>query len=291
MICLSVEMGLKSTILIILAFVGFCTIAAQKEIDTIPLKENSVVEIDSIVDETLIAVHDVDTLSMPEEVFLPDYLPWERVTLQGKLKMQGLPLSPSVKIFMLRDSLISISIRAPFVGEAARIEINQDSITAVNKMNKTFVSERVSEFLKYYPGGISNVQDLLLDRFFLPGQNLEEAEIEDLIDIYFEDDQYNVIPKGEAEIEGIKYGFVVDEAFNPLMIIILPESRPGLEISAVYNRKLQGYDLQFIYQEDNKKMEFTLEMKEPDWDGETPKPLNLDKKYKKLTLGEFVSSF
>ena len=225
------------------------------------------------------------------ELQYPDYVDWDKVSLQGKLKMEGLPLSPTVKVFMQKDSLISMSIRAPFIGEAARIDITPDVITAVNKMNKTYVQENIEEFLKYYPGDISDLQDLLLARFFLPGYNVSEISLDDLIDIYYEDNQYNVIPKGEAEIDGIKYGFVVDSLFNPLMLIILPEENPDIELTALYDYKSRGYDLILNYQEGERIIAMDIEFKEPEWKGDIPKDIDLDKKYRKLSFGEFINSF
>ena len=225
------------------------------------------------------------------ELQYPDYVDWDKVSLQGKLKMEGLPLSPTVKVFMQKDSLISMSIRAPFIGEAARIDITPDVITAVNKMNKTYVQENIEEFLKYYPGDISDLQDLLLARFFLPGYNVSEITLDDLIDIYYEDNQYNVIPKGEAEIDGIKYGFVVDSLFNPLMLIVLPEENPDIELTALYDYKSRGYDLILNYQEGERIIAMDIEFKEPEWKGDIPKDIDLDKKYRKLSFGEFINSF
>lgn len=218
-------------------------------------------------------------------------LPWQSVSIQGKLKMQGLPLSPSLKIFMLRDSLIDLSVRAPFVGEAARILLTPDSVTAVNKMQKTYIKEGITDFLKYYPGGLSDLQDLLMARIFIPGYDLSETLIEDLVDIYPEDGQFNLVPKDIAEIEGIKYGFVVDEYFNPLTLVVLPQSRPDIEIDAFYRYNLKGYDIQLVYQEGDRAKELTLELKEPEYEAETPKELEIGKKFRRLSLSEFLRSF
>lgn len=220
----------------------------------------------------------------------PDYQPWSEVTLQGKLKMRGLPLSPSLKIFMKKDELISVSVRAPFIGEAARMEITPDTALVVNKINKTYVKEGIKDFLKYYPGDLGDVQDLLLARFFLPGFDVMEADLDSLVEVVLEEGQFNVVPIGEAEIEGVKYGFVVDEVFQPRMLIVIPENRPDVEIGAFYKYYNSGYDLQFVYQEGEKAYDFTLELKNPEWKGEMPKPIELEKKYKQLSLGDFMRS-
>lgn len=224
------------------------------------------------------------------EIDYPEYDNWEKVTLQGKLKMKGLPLSPSLKIFMQKDSLIDVSVRAPFVGEALRIEMSPDTITAVNKMNKTYFKEGINNFLSYYPGDLSDVQDLLLARFFLPGIDISESDLEQVIDIYFEENQYNVIPKGEAEIEGIRYGFVVDNEFHPLMLIVLSDIRPDIELAATYEYKALGYDIMISYRDSDKLIEPVLELKKPEWKGEVSKGIDLEKKYRRLDITDFINS-
>ncbi|MCH5239942.1 MAG: DUF4292 domain-containing protein [Muribaculaceae bacterium] len=226
-------------------------------------------------------------------ISLPDYEPWEIASIQGKLKMEGLPLSPSLKIFMQRDSIINISAHAPFVGEVLRIEIDSDSICCINKMKKTFFKEGYKEGLNgvgYGNLGIPEIQDLLLARFFLPGIDIYETELDNVIDIYEEDNQLNVIPKGEALLPDVTYGFVVDGFFNPLMIILLPSSRPDIELDITYTYKLQGYDIDFSYTAGQRNINMALQLNEPKWSGNQPKGIDL-RKYRQQTLSEFLRSF
>lgn len=220
----------------------------------------------------------------------PDYNEWERVSLEGKLKMKGLPVTPTLKVYMEKDSLIDISVRAPFVGEALRIELTADSIIAVNKMNKTYVKESVGGIRKYYPDGISDLQDLLLGRFFLPGFNIERGnfeELSELVDIIPADKgQFNVLPKGAAEIEGMKYGYIVNNYFQPLLILVMSGN---VEIETLYKYKRSGYDLEFVMNDGERVMSATLELKEPDWGVEQNKRMSIDKKYRLLDLHEFVN--
>lgn len=251
---------------------------------------------DSILTGQEIQIEDIQDLNTEEDaeeltVTLPDYLPWDKIKIEGKLKMQGLPLSPSLKILMQRDSLIDISLRAPLIGEAGRMEITTDSITVVNKMNKTYVKEGISDFLKYYPWGISNIQDLLLARVFIPGFDLYENDIEDLVDIFFEDDQFNVIPKAYAKIPDVTYGYAVDESFNPLWLLILPESRPDIEIDVQYIYNLKGYDIILTYLENDKNRNLTLELKNPELTDEKSKPIEINKKFRKLSFSDFIRAF
>ena len=235
----------------------------------------------------------------PEETYqdesltitLPDYSEWNTAKIDGKLKMQGLPLSPSLKIFMQKDSLIDISIRAPFVGEAGRLVFTTDSVVIVNKMNKTFVKENISSFLKYYPGGLSDVQSLLLARFFVPGYDVMDVDLEDLVEILFENNQFNVVPKEAASLPGISYGYIIDELFNPLWLIVLPEERDDIELDIQYIYNLQGYNIIIDFYEGDKKREVTLELKNPEWEAGMPDKISINKKFRQLTFSEFLRAF
>lgn len=271
---------------------------------------------DSIVDDTII-IEDATSIEVEEKVLeeprdtleveyeYPTYSPWDVATLQGKLKMKGLPMSPSLKIYLEKDSLIDISVRAPFVGEAVRLIFTPDSIFGVNKLNKTYIKERIGDWLPngtgnepgYKDGGFSiggkilglgEIQDLLLGRFFLPGIDVSEVDLDDYVEVFYEDEQLNVIPKGEAEIPGVKYGFVVDNVFTPLLLVVVPTGREDIEVSAEYKYKLQGYVLLISYLAGNQGLSMTLELKEPEWKGERPKSPELSGKYKKVNLIDFV---
>lgn len=257
-----------------------------------------------IMEETTPEVLEAEEENIIEEIKIniPRYLPWEKVKIDGKLRMQGLPLSPSLKIFMEKDSLIDVSIRAPFIGEAARIVINTDSVTIVNKMNKTFFNEGITDFLKYYPAGISGIQDLLLARVFIEGDD-DSKDLSELADIYYENNQFNVVPKENSKLPGIEYGYVVDEYFKPLLLIVLPSERPDIEIAALYSypeNKTKDesliypsfpYNIQLIYQDGDNSRELSLEFKQPEWSGEAPKELETGKKYRRLSFSEFLRSF
>lgn len=231
-----------------------------------------------ITEENLVEVGD------SIEIIFPNYEPWDVASLAGKLKMQGLPLSPTLKIFMKRDSLISVSVRAPFMGEVGRLDLTPDTLLLANKMNKTFMKQSVGGLnSKTLPFGIDDIQDLLLARFFLPGFDVMEDDLEELTDITYSDGQVNVVPKGEAEIPGVKYAFAVDEYFTPLMILVMPEDNPEVEIDVVYDYKQKGYDIWFGGKFGSKAMEATLEMKDPEWKGDEPKPLDL-RKYREAKI-------
>ena len=64
------------------------------------------------------------------------YSNWGSVELNGKFRCSLLPISATVKIYMKKDKEIMASVRAPFVGEVARVEVAEDSVLIVNKMKQ-----------------------------------------------------------------------------------------------------------------------------------------------------------
>lgn len=44
------------------------------------------------------------------------YTPWTSAEFSGKVKTDKLPVSPTIKMYMVRDSLIQISARCALVG-------------------------------------------------------------------------------------------------------------------------------------------------------------------------------
>lgn len=281
----------------LLLFSGLLVLYANSEtfandtitVDTVTLE----VEQPDIIEEITVLPESSDTIFQNIWFEYPDYNPWEVSTIEGKLKMKGLPLSPNLKVYLKKDSLISMSLRAPFIGEAGRMDITPDSITIVNKIQKTFVKEGYKEGLAglgYENLGIGEVQNLLLGRFFLPGIDIAEVELDDLVDVYYEEETqlFNVVPKSEAEIPDVKYGFVVDNYFNPQMLIVLPQQKPDAEADAIYTYSLKGYNIELKYQDSQRELSMILELKEPVWQGEAPKPLELSSKYKQVSIGELI---
>ena len=54
------------------------------------------------------------------------YDDWKTVTLSGKLHIDGLPISPSAKIYMERGKKLVISLRAPLLGEVGTLEADSE---------------------------------------------------------------------------------------------------------------------------------------------------------------------
>ena len=81
--------------------------------------------------------------------------------------------SSRVQVKMIRDDRIQLSI-LPFLGiEMLRIELSNDSIKILDRMNKRYVSDNYHPLKKEFDVDINfqNLQALLTNRMFIPGEN------------------------------------------------------------------------------------------------------------------------
>ena len=220
------------------------------------------------------------------------YKDWNTVSISGKLRMAGLPVSPSVKIYMERDSSVLISLRAPFMGEVGRAEIYSDTLLVVNKMKKTFVKEPLSKVLAYYPGTLSDVQNILLARPVIAGFGLLTPEIVENIEIYSEaDGQFSLVPVADVALEEFNYGYLIDGMARPSALLVLPLTKPGIMVSLTYEYGDKGYNLSVTYQSPEKSKGGTLELDLPDWNGSPVQPIKLNDKYTRVDFPDFMKSF
>lgn len=217
---------------------------------------------------------------------------WQTASLQGKLRMHGLPLTPSVKIFMERDSSLMISLRAPFMGEVGRAEIMGDTLTVVNKMKKTYVRESLDSVLAKYPASLGMVQDLLLGRVIVPPYGALSAEADSLVTIYPEaEDRFSLVPSEGHEIEGFNYGYLIGPAALPEMLVVTPESIPDVRVMLVYDFREGGYDFSVVYEKEGRGSGGTLQLDKPIFEGDPIEPIRLDGRYRKMNLSDFMKSF
>lgn len=217
---------------------------------------------------------------------------WETVSISGKLKMDMLPLSPSLKIFMERDSLILISLRAPLVGEVGRAEIDSDSILVVNKMKKTYVKESIGKVLASYPGSLSDLQELLLGRIVIPGNGLLSAENRNVVDLFQEEPAgYTLLPGENAAIEGFDYGYLIDGSLRTTALAVVPTFKEGIIVGLTYSYPEKGYTLTASYQSPKKTISGTLELDSPEWGAKSFSPVKINSKFRRMEFKQFMKSF
>lgn len=217
---------------------------------------------------------------------------WETVSISGKLKMAGLSLNPSLKIFMEKDSAIRISVRVPLMGEVGRAEIEGDSILVVNKMKKSYVKESLESLLTNYPVTISDLQTLLLGRIAIPGMGLLTIERAKGVDIYPDDaDKYYVMPAEEYELEEFQYAYLLDYDLIIKKLMVIPTANPDSYVNVDYIDNDRGYDIIVTYQSPQKIYGGSLILDDPTEGGSAIEPIKLNGKYQKVTFQQFMKSF
>lgn len=226
------------------------------------------------------------------ENIVEQYSDWTTVSISGKLHMDMLPLSPSVKIFMERDSLIRISLRAPLVGEVGRAEIDSDSILVVNKMKKTYVKESISKFLSFYPGTLSDIQDLLLGRIVLPTCGLLNKDHWKNVEIYPEDNGgYSLFPNEKYAFEEFDYGYLIDSELRTGALAVMPKPQSGIIVGVRYEYKNKGYSLNVSYQSEKRTIAGTLDLDNPDWNAKGFDAIKINSNYRRMDFNQFMKSF
>lgn len=161
------------------------------------------------------------------------YKDWHSASRTGKVKADMLPVSITARIFMVRDSLTLISLRAPLMGEMARIEIDNQCLTIVNKMKKLYYSMNLGGMGCDVATLHSNLQDLLLGRVTilnagtLSKKNVREGDV-----FKVSDDVYLISLNIGVGDEIVNYGYAFDKQGRVLQLLVSqgkPHSEPAPE--------------------------------------------------------------
>lgn len=219
-----------------------------------------------------------------------DYSNWSRVELNGKMHVDALPLSPSVKIFMERGKQLFITVRAPFLGEVARVEADKDSILLVNKMKRTYCKEDLQGVARIATITLSDIQDLLLARMFVAGKGTLKDKYASRLDIYSVDDGgWLVVPKRGSEDNLVDYGYVVSPHYELSQLIVksVVSDKFG-EIE--YGGRKKDRSIEFILRDNDREYGFTLTYGSPKWGAKPFERIELGSKYRRLGIGEFIKT-
>lgn len=141
------------------------------------------------------------------------YKPWRAAGWSARVRSDILPVSVTMKTYMLRDSLTLISLRAPLMGEVGRIEIDNEAILIVNKMKKRYARFELSSYGELPRAVHSNIQDILIGRVAIIGRGSLSASNCEEADIYsMNGEGYLVACALPKEYGGVCYGYALDES-------------------------------------------------------------------------------
>lgn len=216
------------------------------------------------IDEVMAAV------AASEEGYSGD---WTQLSMQGKLSMEGLPMRPTVKIYMDRDSSIIMSARAPFFGEVARVEICADSIAVINKHTKKYLSIGIQRLSRSNPSLIRDFQDILLGNVAYPGHGRLTSDLALASQwTVTPDDEVFVYPGADLQFGGVEYGYLLDmEDFNLLSFMLMLHASDAI-LNMRYLFGEEGWTLGIEAEMNKRLIRCELELSYPDFD---PVPLQM----------------
>lgn len=212
------------------------------------------------------------------------YTDWKVAELNGKVLGLGLPVNPSVKIYMEKGKFLAVSARAPFVGEAGRIEIDADSLLVVNKMKRVYAKEPVSRMQDFCPVGLEDLQTLLLARIAVMGKGQLSSSGWKDVKVFCGDDGYVVVPLEKYQPEGAEYGYMVDDD-GKLISMASTLGSPDTFMSMEYDCS-DGIDIALQFVSPKRSMGATLDLDNPKWKGKAPDRFTPTSRFRRVGLRE-----
>lgn len=222
------------------------------------------------------------------EAITSGYSEWGSVELNGKLSLDMLPIDPSVKIHMQRSKRLMVSVRAPFVGEVARIEADPDSVTAVYRLKKVYCREPIAGLSERFAVTLSDLQDILLARVFIAGRGTLSARTARYCDIYGADGGgWLVVPRGDLDEELFTYGFSTD-ADGRETLLAIQALAAGASLMIDYSCRGGRTLLETNLYVDDRNIRASLQLDAPKWGAKAMSPFVPDHNYRRVGLREFV---
>lgn len=214
------------------------------------------------------------------------YLPWHSVEFNGKLKYEKLPVQPAVKMYMVCDSLLQISVRVPLLGEIGRLNLTRDELLVVNKHNRTYCRESADKLIEIYPGILNDIQSLFLARVVVLGagqlgyENYEAVAVEE-----DREGDWMLIPASDSRIRDLSYGYIVGANSRTKAFVGALAGHGSLEIDYAYQNR--GEQMTVKFESGKKNFEATLDFSSVKWGGSEMAPLKLDN-YSRLSFTDFI---
>lgn len=211
----------------------------------------------TVEEEMIKAVTDEAEWSRMVTKMMTRYVEWKSVEFSGKISLDILPISVSLKMYMEKNQLIQLSLRAPFLGEIGRIDITPQEILLVNRYNKTYACESMSNIIELVPDALEDVQCLFLGRVVVPGCGQLNENNLSLVTFYGDtaDNQWVVYPDMMPRDGTFDYGYLID-----------PNGRTNSFYAAVSNKKGSAL-IKYLYSNNSMRMDVNVDWGKKNFDG------------------------
>ena len=214
---------------------------------------------------------------------------WTDLSMQGKLSFEGLPMSVSVKVYMRRGESIILSARAPFLGEVARVEANQDSITLINKYTRCYNVQPLGDLPVDRRAYLTDLQDVLLGQVAFPGHGRltrDNALMSQWVAL--PTSEALIYPGVELQTVGTEYGFVMEPEGWQLRSFLLMLQKTGVVMETKYLYGEKGWTLGLEISLPKKKMGGEVQLSYPDYEASPMEFTQLGGKYRKVDFKQLM---
>lgn len=257
-----------------------------------------------------IAIPAIACASQPYMPHTPDFMKegtptldppeWHAVSVTGKLRTDFLPVRPTVRIYMICDSLIRATVSVPLLGEMARMEATPNTVRLLNKSKRVYFEQDLTGVTSAFGNNVTlaNLQDLLLGRPFKPGLRtlaLETSELE------YDTGRDAWLLRGIYPEAGVQTAQVIDTA-GQLLYALCARFKSNMNASGaapthtatlayVYSGSKTTLSLRLVTGHD-REIEASYEYNAPDMSPRPIEPMNIDSRWRRAgSLKDFIKSF
>lgn len=221
---------------------------------------------------------------------------WQTLQTGGNISLKGgNNFSSSIQVRMIRDKAIFISLRPVLGIEVGRLLITADSLYAVDKVHKRYVAEKVSILTAGIPVTVSDVQDIFLGRPFIIGKGTISEANKSQVTVSREGS--NILLTPNEKYKGYGYSFTFDKSNCITSLDIIPSG----STTPAYQVKFSGvkstpagniaHDINVDATVDKKKMAFSLNYKNIEWNKQVNIDRSIPSNYKRMDAASLFSLF
>ena len=213
------------------------------------------------------------------------YTPWEKISISGKLSTSLLPISPSVKIYMEKGSLVVISVSSFWTGEAARIEVDREKTLLVNEMSNTYTVVPNEKIESVCPGGLDALQNMLLRRITILGQGELRHSAGDSLDIYeVPGEALLLLPAQDLENASYIYAYFLNPTSYALdRFVVMSPDESGM-VNVTYTNENKDTVMKFEASMGSLPMNASLKLNRPDSNPKKISRIDLGPNYREVDL-------
>ncbi len=149
-------------------------------------------------------------------------------------------LSSKSNLRIIKDSAIQLSVQPLFGVEMLRLYMDKDSLVILDRMNKRYIKESITDIKEVYPVGFDFVtlQSLLTNRLFVSGNNKPSYKDFSNFTTNIVSDQYYLL-KSIDKKSGIEYSFAID-GNDHVAITQLKEPKQKYNLEWAYNEFIKN---------------------------------------------------